>query len=116
MRLLANENIPLAALRSLQEYGYDVLWIRENAPGSADDDVLALASEEDRILLTFDKDFGELAFRSGLPAGCGIVLFRIPMQSAQYLAQFIVNVMASRSDWSGQFSVVEVDRIRMKPL
>jgi predicted nuclease of predicted toxin-antitoxin system len=116
MRLLANENIPLDAIQSLRAYGYDVLWIREAAPGSADEDVLALGSEEERVLLTFDKDFGELAFRSGLPAKSGIVLFRIPMQSAEYLAQFIVNSMASRSDWSGQFSVVEVDRIRMKPL
>ena len=116
MRLLANENIPLAAIQSLRELGYNVLWIREDAPGSVDEDVLALASEEKRVLLTFDKDFGELAFRYGLPAKCGIVLFRIPMPSAKYLAQFIVSVMASRSDWSGQFSVVEVDRIRMKPL
>jgi predicted nuclease of predicted toxin-antitoxin system len=116
MRLLANENIPLVAVQSLRAHGFNVLWIREMAPGSADEDVLALASEEERVLLTFDKDFGELAFRSGLPAKCGIVLFRIPMRSAEYLAQFIVNLMASRSDWSGQFSVVEVDRIRMKPL
>ena len=116
MRLLANENIPFAAIQSLRENGYNVLWIRESAPGSADEDVLALASEEERVLLTFDKDFGELAFRSGLPAKCGIVLFRIPMASAKYLARFIVNVMTSRSDWPDHFSVVEIDRIRMKPL
>jgi predicted nuclease of predicted toxin-antitoxin system len=116
MRLLANENLPFAAIQLLRANGYDVLWIRESAPGSADEDVLAVASEEERILLTFDKDFGELAFKSGLPVRCVIILFRISMQSAEYIAQFIVNLIASRSDWSGQFSVVEVDRIRMKSL
>ena len=93
-----------------------ILWMREAAPGSTDEDVLALASEEERILLTFDKDFGELAFRSDQSFKCGIVLFRIPMPSSKYLAKFIVNAMASRSDWPRQFSVVEVDRVRMKPL
>ena len=112
MRLLANENMPFAAVKSLRECGYDVLWVRENAPGSSDEDVLALASEEDRVLLTFDKDFGELAFKSRLSAKCGLVLFRVPMLSAKHIARFIVEVMASRSDWPGQFSVVEVYRVR----
>ena len=60
MRLLANENIPFAAIQSLREHGYDVLWIRESAPGSADEDVLALASEEERVLITFDKTLESL--------------------------------------------------------
>ena len=107
---------PLRAVRALRECGYDVLWLREDAPGSADNDVLSLASEEARVLLTFDKDFGELAFRSRLPANCGVILFRIPMISAKSIAEFIIEVLASRSDWPGQFSVVKFDRIRMKPL
>ncbi len=74
MRLLANENIPLTAIQLLREYRHDVIWIRESASGSMDEAVLALASEEKRILLTFDKDFGEVVFRAGLPAECGIVL------------------------------------------
>ena len=66
MRLLANENFPLDAVTALQENGYDVAWIREDARGSSDEQVLARAQQEDRILITFDKDFGELAFRSRL--------------------------------------------------
>ncbi|MGH8644726.1 MAG: DUF5615 family PIN-like protein [Gammaproteobacteria bacterium] len=43
--------------------------------------MLARAVRENRILLTFDKDFGEIAWGAGLPASCGIVLFRFPMPS-----------------------------------
>jgi len=53
-----------------------VLWIRTDAPGITDEEVLARRLEDARVLLTFDKDFGELAWRSGLPASCGIV-FRL---------------------------------------
>ena len=60
MRLCANENIPEACVVRLRQAGHDVLWIRETTPGSPDNVVLALAASEDRLLITFDKDFGEL--------------------------------------------------------
>lgn len=116
MRFLANENFPSDAVEALRQQGYDVTWIRTDAPGSSDTVVLAMAQAENRILLTFDKDFGELAFRSGLPANSGIVLFRLRMTSAPRLAQVVVAALATRTDWAGHFSVVEEDRIRMRPL
>jgi len=116
MRLLANENIPLDAIEALREDGPDVLWIRAEAPGSTDIEVMALAQEQDRVLITFDKDFGELTFRSKRPATCGIILFRVPMISAAYIARILVKAIGSRSDWKGHFAVVERNRIRMKPL
>ena len=116
MRLLANENFPLDAVESLRAEGHDVVWIREDARGSQDDQVLARAHQEDRILLTFDKDFGELAFRSKLPSTSGVVLFRISTPSSQHIAQVAVQALASRPDWAGHFSVVEDERIRMTPL
>jgi predicted nuclease of predicted toxin-antitoxin system len=82
MRFLANENFPGDAVRVLETAGHDVVWIRAAAPASADEDILAWAVREDRVLLTFDQDFGQLAWRLGLPASCGIVLFRLPMPAA----------------------------------
>ena len=78
--------------------------------------MLELARDEGRILITFDKDFGELAFRRGLTAPQGIILFRISLASPGYATNLIVTVLESRSDWVGHFSVVEDDRIRMTPL
>jgi predicted nuclease of predicted toxin-antitoxin system len=68
------------------------------------------------VLLTFDKDFGELAWRSGLPASCGIVLFRLPALSPAGVGKVIADVLTSRDDWPGHFSVVEPGRIRVRML
>jgi predicted nuclease of predicted toxin-antitoxin system len=116
VRLLADENIPGEAVAALRAAGHDVAWIRVDQPGSADRDVLARAQQENRVLLTFDKDFGELAWRERLPAACGVVLFRFPMPAPTAVGRVIVDIMNARADWPGHFSVVEVDRIRMRPL
>ncbi len=116
MRLLANENFPLDAVNALREAGHDVAWIREDSRGISDDKVLFQAQEEKRIVVTFDKDFGELAFRSKLPAQSGVILFRVTPKSSQYIAQAAVQALASRDNWIGHFSVVEDSRIRMTSL
>ncbi len=66
--------------------------------------------------MTFDKDFGELAFRARLPASIGVVLFRIPTPSSAAAAAAVVAALESCAEWSGHFAVVEDDRIRMTPL
>ena len=99
MRFLANENFPGDAVRALRARAHDVAWIRTDNPGSSDQEVLARAMREHRVLVTFDKDFGELAWKAGLPAECGIVLFpaarqlratgRSPGQSRQLERPFL---------------------------
>jgi len=116
MRILADENFPEDAVAALLEAGHDVAWVRTDAPGSSDWQVLARAQAEDRILITFDKDFGELAFRARLPASCGIILFRISAPSSAHIARTAAVALESRTDWAGHLSVVEDDRMRMTPL
>lgn len=116
MRLLANENFPLDAVNALREAGHDVAWIREDSRGAHDENILQRAQEENRVVVTFDKDFGELAFRSKLPAQSGVILFRVTPKSSQYIAQAAVQALASRDNWAGHFSVVEDNRIRMTSL
>lgn len=93
-----------------------MLWIRTAMPGVGDADILALAQDEKRLLVTLDKDFGELTFGKGLPASCGVILFRMKMPDAKIAALKMVKILESRSDWNGHFSVVEDDRIRMRTL
>lgn len=113
MRLLANENFPGEAVAALRRRGHDVVWVRTDAPGSPDRQVLAKAMAEQRVLTTFDKDFGELAYHAGLPASCGVVLFRITPSSPSFVVQVVVAALESRHDWIGHFSVVEEHRVRM---
>lgn len=116
MRFLAKENFPGDAVAALRAAGHDIAWVLTDAPGSADADVLARAQSEQRVVLTFDKDFGELAWRTGLPATSGVVLFRIPMPAPAATGVQIANIVSAREDWAGQFTVVEPGRIRMRPL
>ena len=106
----------MEAVLALRARGHDVAWIRTDAPGSSDAAVLERAQAEERIVVTFDKDFGELAFRWGLLASNGVVLFRIRAPSPAHVARVAVASLDSRSDWTGNFTVVEDDRIRMTPL
>jgi predicted nuclease of predicted toxin-antitoxin system len=116
MRFLANENFPLDAVEGLRQGGHDVAWIRIESPGISDPEVLSRAQAENRILLTFDKDFGELAFHWGSPATVGIILFRIKASSGAVVAEKVAKAIAMRDDWYGHFSVVEEDRVRMRAL
>jgi hypothetical protein len=91
MRFLANENFPGAAVTALRAAGHDIVWVRIAAPGASDPDVLAWAARDERVLLTFDKDFGELARASALPGTCGVVLFRTPMPKPGDVGQQLAN-------------------------
>lgn len=116
MRFLADENFPGSAVAVLRASGHDVVWIRTFAPGSSDPEVLAQASRERRILLTFDKDFGELAKASLLPSTCGVVLLRIPPSGPGRIGKMVADLVLARDDWAGHFSVIEPGRVRMRPL
>ena len=116
MRLLANENVPGPVVAALRQGGHDVFYVKESMPGAEDPVVLALAQAEHRVVVTSDTDFGELAFRSGLPAECGVVLLRLDWTNPDADNQAAVAALTSRDDWSGVFAVVERDRIRIRPL
>jgi hypothetical protein len=68
------------------------------------------------VLITFDKDFGELAKASALPKQCGVILLRIPMPRSHDVGQQLTSLIISRDDWAGHFSVIETGRVRMRPL
>lgn len=114
MRFLADENFPGGAVALLNANGHDVVWVRVAAPGSADIDILAWAARDNRVILTFDKDFGEIAWRTGLPASSGVLLFRLPMRPGAKMHADLASRINERSDWAGHFSVIEPARVRMR--
>ncbi len=60
MKLLANENFPKASVLLLRSLGYDITSIGEDNPSISDQSVMEIATAEERIILTFDRDYGEL--------------------------------------------------------
>ncbi len=116
MRLLANENMPGSVIEHLRQNGHDVLAVKESMRGAKDPDILARAQSESRVLISQDKDFGELAFRSHLPAHCGVILFRLTGEDPDDDLRRMVEAVESRADWAGTFAVVDEYRIRLRPL
>ena len=116
MRLLTNENIPSAVVAGPRDRDHDVFAVKESLRGANDQTILARAQTESRLVITQDKDFGELSFRVGLPAECGVILFRLMGDDPSADIRRMVEVIDGRTDWSGQFTVATDDRIRMRPL
>jgi predicted nuclease of predicted toxin-antitoxin system len=116
MRFLADENFPRPAVRALREAGLELVWVSEDNSGSVDEDVLGRCTGGKLTLLTLDKDFGELVFRRGLPAECGVILFRVDAESPSEFAEVALAALRTRDDWSGLFTVVSRSRIRMRPV
>jgi len=116
MRLLANENVSATVIQALRQRGHDVLSAKESMRGESDPAVLLRARQEGRLVVTHDKDFGELAFRKGLPAECGILLFRLGGADPDSDNRRMLEVIQGREDWAGHFAVVTDDQIRIRPL
>jgi predicted nuclease of predicted toxin-antitoxin system len=117
MRFLANENFPLPSVRVLSSSGVDIISISEVSPGITDEQVLALAVKESRIILTFDRDYGELVFRRGMPCPPGIIYLRMtpasPSEPARVLESFFSN---HKESVMGNFIVLTEENFRKRPL
>lgn len=77
MKLLANENFPLDSVQWLKNAGFDVTYVATDYPGIADDAVMKIAQKEQRTILTFDKDYGELIFKQGYKNDKGVIFLRL---------------------------------------
>ena len=112
MRFLADESCDFGIVRALRNAGHDVTTIAETDPGAHDPIVLESALLDGRILLTEDKDFGQLVY-AGAGRSSGVVLFRIPMSARTWLLREIASLVASNSEnFPGKFVVIQPGRIR----
>ncbi len=74
---LVNENFPAPSVAVMRASGHDVLSIAESHSGVDDTVVLALAREQDRSLVTFDRDYGELLFAKSHAPPPAVILLRV---------------------------------------
>lgn len=117
MRLILDEYMGEQLGSLLRDAEYDVFSVFETARGSSDVDVLAMAVDENRILLTYDKnDVGALIYDRGLAAPPAVLLFRIPEVPAERRPQFVADSLVQRSDRFGSFWVIEAERTRERSL
>jgi predicted nuclease of predicted toxin-antitoxin system len=108
--------VPGIAIEAALRAGVDITWVRNISPGISDDAVLALSQAEGRVLLTFDKDFGEMAFEQGRTATPGVILLRPRLRSPEQVSQFTVALLSQSIDWAGNFCVAQEGRLRVVPM
>ena len=109
-------NVEKQIIDKLRESNYDVLSVYEKFKYAEDDYVLNLANKEERILITNDKDFGELVFRLKL-LSYGIVLFRITSQNYSVKIEKLINlIQESESKLKNNFIIISDQKIRIVPI
>jgi predicted nuclease of predicted toxin-antitoxin system len=116
MRFLADENVSREVVRRLLAVGHEVISIAETEPGSSDRDVLKIAKSGNCILITEDRDFGELVIRQKLEVR-GVILLELDRLSNAADAILVTEIVAGHADkLSDNLIVIEPTRVRIRPL
>jgi predicted nuclease of predicted toxin-antitoxin system len=117
MWLLADENIPRPSIRLLRAAGHAIEAVAEFGPGLPDADVLAHAAENEQVLVTFDRDFGELIYRTAAPGPIGILHLRFVPTDPEEVGRVLHDLLTTSTiELAGRYTVVERERIRQRPL
>lgn len=114
MILLADESVDRPIVERLRQDGHDVTAVAEMAPSITDDEVLQEANSRNALLLTGDKDFGELTYRLGR-AHAGIVLIRLSGLPATVKAEIVAKVLQDHAaELVGAFTVISPGGVRIR--
>ena len=113
LRFLADESCDHAVVRALTSLGHEVLPVAELSPTADDETVISLARREERVLLTEDKDFGQLVYATGLPS-VGVILLRYPAGVRSKIGETVADFVNRKgAELRGRFVVIQPGRIRM---
>ena len=113
-RLVADENVRTEIVAALRHAGHDVVWITETAPSWDDSSILAFAVVNDRILLTYDRDFGELVFRLGQVPPPAIIYVRLSKRDVAGAVDRLLSLLAHGARAS-YFTIIDPGATRERP-
>ncbi len=111
-QFLADENIPLETVDFLKNQGIDIISVTKISPGLSDSKVLDLANAKGRIVVTFDKDFGQLIFKEKRQTK-GLMLLRFVPESPQQIAIRIKQVLAAKIKMECSVVTVKKDSVKV---
>ena len=112
-RFLADESCDFRIVRTLRSAGHDVVAISETARGATDEVVIALAVEDNRILVTEDTDFGQLVYARGHQSS-GVILIRFPGSTRASLSELVRTLVDETGErLNGAFVVMQPGRTRI---
>ncbi len=115
MRFLANENIPYASVKYLLSIGVDVLWIGDNFSGISDDEVMNIAIQQNRTIITFDRDYSELIFRYVYKPQKGVIYLRFKEYVPVFPGQLIESLLKNNDlNFEKRLTVIDEHGIRQR--
>jgi len=115
IKLLANENFPLQSVRIFQNSGYDIKAIGLDNQGITDNEVMDIAINEHRTILTFDRDYGELIFRYGYKPKNGVIYLRWNNFTPDEPAIFLLDLFQNEAlDFKKSLTVIDRNSIRQR--
>ena len=114
MEFIADESIDKQIVDCLRKNGYTLLYVAEMEPGITDEVILRLANQRKAILLTADKDFGELVFRLNW-IHCGIILVRLAGITPDKKAEIVLEAIKKHQDeFLSAFAVISPGIVRIR--
>jgi len=114
VKLFADESVERPIVERLRQDSHEVVYVAELTPSITDDDVLRDANDQTAVLVTADKDFGELVFRQG-SIHSGVVLLRLAGLANVTKAEIVAEVCRLRAaELIGSFTVVSPGQVRIR--
>ena len=114
MNILADENLDEQMVERLRQDGHSVLYIAELSPSISDNAILRMAKEHDAVILTHDRDFGELVFRQSR-ATVGVLLMRIHRLSRDARIELVSATLQEHgSELKNSFAVLSPGNLRIR--
>jgi predicted nuclease of predicted toxin-antitoxin system len=114
MRIVADENLAYRMIKALRNEGFEVISIEEDMPSIPDNNVLSIAVKEEALLITEDKDFGELVMHHKLEHR-GILLVRLAgMETEEKIIRTLEVVRTYGKELQESFTVLDSRRVRLR--
>jgi predicted nuclease of predicted toxin-antitoxin system len=114
MKFVADESVDRQIIERLRKDGHNVIAIAEEKPSISDSEVLSMAQSNQALLITCDKDFGELVFRLNQVHG-GVILLRLAGISSDDKATITAEFLQEHSDEvTGAFTVISTNNVRIR--
>lgn len=112
---MANENFPYKSIYYLKEKGYDVLSIGMDNPSVLDSEIMKIAINEERMIMTFDRDYGELIFRHNYKPEQGVIYLRLDKYQPHEPGLIIEEIITNKEiDLTRTLTVVDKNGIRQR--
>ncbi len=115
MKLLANESFPLKSILYLRSKGFDINSIGTDSPSIQDNVVMNIAINENRTILTFDRDYGELIFKHNYRPQKGVIYLRLDEYGADEPGRMIEELINKKEfDFDSALTVLDRNGIRQR--